>query len=110
MILLCKGLQRITASRQREANSNVTTEHVTDTLSSTEWNIITCYQKPLHDPSFKKLAFSDARAIDEDLQRITSAAGRDSPSSQLAQAPGQQEEEGSDGAEAPAVVPQTSAV
>ena len=59
------------------------------------------------DPRFKKLAFSDARAIDEALQGITSAAGRDSPSSQLAQTPGQQEAEG---AEAPAVVPQTSAV
>ena len=62
------------------------------------------------DPRFKKLAFSDARAIDEALQRITSAAARDSPSSQLAQAQGQQGEEGSDRAEAPAVVPQTSAV
>ena len=31
------------------------------------------------DPRFKKLACSDARAI-EALQRITSAAGRDSPS------------------------------
>ena len=42
------------------------------------------------DPRFKKLAFSDARAIDEALQRITLAAGRDSPRSQLTQAPGQQ--------------------
>ena len=57
------------------------------------------------DPRFKKLAFSDARVGDEALQIITSAVGRDSPSSQLAQAPGQQEEEGSDGTEAPAVVP-----
>ena len=118
MILLCKGLQRITASRQREAN--VTTGHVTelmDTLCSSmdrkfhrmEYNHVLSETAAL-DPRFKKLAFSDARAIDEALQRITSAAGRDSPSSQLAQAPGQQEEEGSDGAEAPAVVPQTSAV
>ena len=53
------------------------------------------------NPRFKKLAFSDAKAIDEALQRITSAVGRDSPSSQLVQAPGQQEKEGSDGAEAP---------
>ncbi|KAM9540793.1 E3 SUMO-protein ligase ZBED1-like [Salvelinus alpinus] len=116
-ILLCKGLQQITASRHREAN--VTTGHVTelmDTLCSSmdrkfhimEYNHVLSETAAL-DPRFKKLAFSDARAIDEALQRIT-AAGRDSPSSQLAQAPGQQEEEGSDGGEAPAVVPQTSAV
>ena len=55
------------------------------------------------DSRFKKLAFSDAREIDEAFQRITSAAGRDSPSSQLAQAPGKQAEDESDGAEAPAV-------
>ena len=61
------------------------------------------------DPRFKKFAFSDATAIDEALQRIT-AAGRDSPNSQLAQAPEQQEEDGSDGAEAPAVVSETSTV
>ena len=117
MILLCKGLQRITASRQREAN--VTTGHVTelDTLCSSmdrkfhrmEYNHVLTETAVL-DHRLKKLVFSDVRAIDEALHRINSAAGRDSPSSQLAQAPGQQEEEGSDGVEAPAVVPQTSAV
>ncbi|KAK7162496.1 hypothetical protein R3I93_006724 [Phoxinus phoxinus] len=115
MILLCKGLQRITANRQREAN--VTTGQVIelmDTLCSSmdrkfhkmEYNHVLSETAAL-DPRFKKLAFSDARAIDEALQRITSAAGRDSPSSQT---PGQQEAEGAEGAEAPAVVPQTSAV
>ena len=100
MILLFKGLQRITASHQREAN--VTTGHVTelmDTLCSSmdrkfhriEYNHVLSETSAL-DPRFNKLAFSDARAIDEALQRITSAAGRDRPSSQLAQAPGQQEE------------------
>ncbi|KAM9546144.1 zinc finger BED domain-containing protein 4-like [Salvelinus alpinus] len=101
MILLFKGLQRITASRQREAN--VSTGHVTelmDTLCSSmdrkfhrmEYNHVLSETAAL-DPRFKKLAFSDARAIHEVIQ-ITSAAGRDSPSSQLAQSPGQQEEEG----------------
>lgn len=117
MIFLCKGLQRITANRQREAN--VTTRQVIelmDTLcSSMDTKLIIIYNHVLSetaalDPRFKKLAFSDARAIDEALQRITSAAARDSPSSQLAQTPGQQEAEGAVGAEAPAVLPQTSAV
>ena len=50
-----------------------------------EYNIVLSETATLH-PRFNKLAFSDARAIDEALQRISSAAGRDSPSSQLAHA------------------------
>ncbi|KAJ8014375.1 hypothetical protein DPEC_G00039570 [Dallia pectoralis] len=61
------------------------------------------------NPKFKKLAFTDARAIDEALQRIISAAGRDNPNGQLCQAP-EQQEEGAYRAEAPAVVPHMSAV
>ena len=67
IILLCDGLQRITASRQREAN--VTTGHVTelmDTLCSSmdrkfhrmEYRHVLSETAAL-DPRFKKLAFSD---------------------------------------------------
>ena len=57
------------------------------------------------DPRFKKLAFSENRAVDEALQRITAAAARSSQSSPL---PGGQE--GEEAAEHEQEEPQTSAV
>ncbi|KAF3842618.1 hypothetical protein F7725_024569 [Dissostichus mawsoni] len=62
------------------------------------------------DPRFKKLAFSDNRALDdhEALQRITAAAARCNPSSLSAPPPeGQEEEVGSGGG---SQEPQASAV
>nr|XP_055050305.1 E3 SUMO-protein ligase ZBED1-like [Misgurnus anguillicaudatus] len=89
MIVLCKGLQRITANRQREANATTTRQviELMEFLCSSmdrkfhrmEYNHVLSETAAL-DPRFKKLAFSDARAINEALKRITSAAGRDSPS------------------------------
>ncbi|CAM4569587.1 unnamed protein product [Leuciscus chuanchicus] len=76
MILLCKGLERITANSQREAN--VTTGQVIELMDTQcssmdrkfhrmEYNHVLSETAAL-DPRFKKLAFSDARAIDEALQ------------------------------------------
>lgn len=99
MLLLCKGLQRVTAQNQR----TVTVQKVKDlvaTLCSAmdrkflrmEYNTVLS-ETTLLDPRFKKLAFSDGRATDEALQRI-SAAAKCTPSSQPAPpVEGQVEEE-----------------
>jgi len=60
------------------------------------------------DPRFKKLAFSDNRAVDEALQRITAAAARCNPSSLSAPPSEGQEEEV--GAGVGSQEPQASAV
>ncbi|KAJ8333425.1 hypothetical protein SKAU_G00414330 [Synaphobranchus kaupii] len=115
MLLLCKGLQRITAHHQREATATTgQVRELVNTLCASmerkfhrmEYNHVLSETTAL-DPRFKKLAFSDNRALDEALQRITTAAGRGSPSSQPAQVPDQQGEEG---AGAQAVEPQMSAI
>lgn len=116
MLLLCKGLQRITAHHQTEGT--VTTGKVTELVTALcasmerkfhrmEYNTVLSETTVL-DPRFKKLAFNDNRAVDEALQRLTAAAARCSPSSQPAPPPGGQE--GEEGAGALEVEPQTSAV
>lgn len=61
------------------------------------------------DPRFKKLAFSENRAVDEALQRITAAAARCNPSS-LSAPPPSEGQEGEVRAETRSQEPQASAV
>ncbi|KAI4795310.1 hypothetical protein KUCAC02_031495 [Chaenocephalus aceratus] len=83
VLLLCRGLQK-SHSLQPDTKSTIL------------------------DPRFKRLAFDDNCAVDEALQRVTAAAARCDLSSQPAQPPGGQE--GEEGARAPEVEPQMSAV
>ncbi|XP_077155210.1 E3 SUMO-protein ligase ZBED1-like [Ranitomeya variabilis] len=115
MLLLCKGLQRLTANHQRDGGIN--TEKVKELVAALcasmdrkfqrmEYNTILSETTVL-DPRFKKTAFTDNRAVDEALQRITAAAARCSLNSQPPP-PGGPEEVG---ARAPQVEPpQMSAV
>lgn len=114
MLLLCRGLQKITAYQQTQVTKGKVREFVTTLCASMdrkfhrmEYNTVLSETTVL-DPRFKKLAFNDNRALDEALQRVTAAAARCTPSSQPAQPPGGQE--GEEGARAPEVEPQTSAV
>ncbi|XP_056463184.1 E3 SUMO-protein ligase ZBED1-like [Gadus chalcogrammus] len=89
MLILCRGLQRVTTEHQ----SRVTTACVKDLVNSLsssmdkkfhrmEYNAVLS-ETTILDPRFKKAAFSDNRAIDEALQRITTAASRHRQSSHL---------------------------
>ncbi|KAL6470514.1 hypothetical protein MHYP_G00216330 [Metynnis hypsauchen] len=89
MLILCRGLQRVTAEHQ----SRVTTESVKELVNSLcssmdkkfhrmEYNTILS-ETTILDPRFKKVAFNDNRAVDEALQRITTAALRYGQSSHL---------------------------
>ncbi|XP_075204231.1 uncharacterized protein LOC142310598 [Anomaloglossus baeobatrachus] len=81
MLLLCRGLQRVTANQRDGA---INTEKVKELVAALcasmerkfqrmEFNTILS-ETTLLDPRFKKLTFSDNRAVDEALQRITAAA------------------------------------
>lgn len=94
MLILCRGLQRVTAGNQ----TSVTTANVkepVDTLCATmdrkfhpmEYNTVLS-ETTILDPRFKKLAFNDTKAFDEAIQRITTAAARFSQPTPL---PGGQE-------------------
>ncbi|XP_060759792.1 zinc finger BED domain-containing protein 4-like [Neoarius graeffei] len=106
MLLLCKGLQQVTGQHQLTVTVQKVKELVAALCSAVdrkflhmEFNTVLS-ETTLLDPRFKKLAFSDNRAVDEALQRITAAAAKCTPSSQPAPPlEGQVEEE-----------PQTSAV
>ncbi|KAM4592402.1 E3 SUMO-protein ligase ZBED1-like [Odontesthes bonariensis] len=112
MLILCRGLQRVTAENQ----SRVTTESVKELVNSLcssmdkkfhrmEYNTILS-ETTILDPRFKKVAFNDNRAVDEALNRITTAASRCEESSQL-----QGGHEGEEGAAARELEePQASAV
>ncbi|XP_037389052.1 E3 SUMO-protein ligase ZBED1-like [Pygocentrus nattereri] len=89
MLILCRGLQRVTAEHQ----SRVTTESMKELVNSLcssmdkkfhrmEYNTILS-ETTILDPCFKKVAFNDNRAVDEALQRITTAALRYGQSSHL---------------------------
>ncbi|XP_073412762.1 zinc finger BED domain-containing protein 4-like [Dendrobates tinctorius] len=82
MLVLCRGLQTVTTHRQTEGA--VTTlkaaELVTALCASMdrkfhrmEYNTLLS-ETTILDPRFKKLAFDDAQAVDEALERITAAA------------------------------------
>lgn len=112
MLILCRGLQRVTAEHQ----SRVTTERVKELVNSLcssmdkkfhrmEYNTVLS-ETTILDPRFKKVAFNDNRAVDEALQRITTAASRYGQSSHLQGGHG-----GEEGAAAPEPEePQASAV
>ncbi|XP_037389152.1 E3 SUMO-protein ligase ZBED1-like [Pygocentrus nattereri] len=89
MLILCRGLQRVTVEHQ----SRVTTESVKELVNSLcssmdkkfhrmEYNTILS-ETTILDPRFKKVAFNDKQAVDEALQRITTAALRYGQSSHL---------------------------
>lgn len=111
MLILCKGLQRVTAEHQTRVTTGKVKELV-DTLCASmdrkfhrmEYNAVLS-ETTILDPRFKKLAFHDNRAVDEALQRITAAAARSSQSTPLQG--GQEEEEA---AEHEQEEPQASAV
>ncbi|KAM4028706.1 E3 SUMO-protein ligase ZBED1-like isoform 1-T1 [Anomaloglossus baeobatrachus] len=92
MLILCRGLQRVTS--QRQTDGTVTTSKVTELVTSLiasmdgrfqkmEYNILLS-ESTILDPRFKKLAFNDSRAVDEALKRITAAAANCSFSGQTA--------------------------
>ncbi|KAI4818229.1 hypothetical protein KUCAC02_011581 [Chaenocephalus aceratus] len=114
MLLLCRGLQKITAYNQTQVTKRKVTELVTALSTSMdrkfhrmEYNTV-LLESTILDPRFKRLAFNDNCAVDEALQRVTAAAARCDLSSQPVQPPGGQE--GEEGARAPEVEPQMSAV
>lgn len=111
MLILCRGLQRVTT----EQLSRITTESVRELVNSLcatmdkkfhrmEYKAVLS-QTTILDPCFKKVAFNDNRAVDEALQRITRAASRCGQSSQL-----QGGHEGEEGAARELEEPQASAV
>ncbi|KAL7875152.1 hypothetical protein SRHO_G00061220 [Serrasalmus rhombeus] len=96
MLILCKGLQRVTAEHQTRVTTGKVRELVDALCASMErkfhrmeYNTVLS-ETTILDPRFKKLAFNDNRAVDEALQRISAAAARSSQSSPL---PGGQEGE-----------------
>nr|XP_046241207.1 zinc finger BED domain-containing protein 4-like [Scatophagus argus] len=108
MLILCRGLQRVTAQNQ----TSVTTANVKELVDALcasmdrkfhrmEYNTVLS-ETTILDPRFKKLAFNDTKAVDEAIQRITAAAARFSQPTPL---PGGQE-----GAEDEQEGPQASAV
>ncbi|CAM4510891.1 unnamed protein product [Leuciscus chuanchicus] len=88
MLLLCKGLQRVTA--QQTVTMQKGKELVAALCSAMDRKFLRMEYNTVHsettllDPRFKKLAFNDNRAVDEALQRISAAAARCTPSSQPA--------------------------
>ncbi|KAL4009459.1 hypothetical protein ACER0C_003311 [Sarotherodon galilaeus] len=95
MLILCKGLQRVTAEHQTRVTIGKVKELVDALCASMdrkfhrmEYNAVLC-KTTILDPRFKKLVFNDNRAVDEALQRITAAAR----SSQPTPLPGNQEGE-----------------
>ncbi|XP_077148974.1 E3 SUMO-protein ligase ZBED1-like [Ranitomeya variabilis] len=120
MLLLCKGLQKVTADREREGA--LTTEQGRQLVSALiatmdrkfhnmEYNIVFS-ETTLLDPRFKKLAFSDTRAAEEAIKRITAAArcSQETPDSQPMPSLGGKDDEAQAAAEAPEPQPQSSAV
>ncbi|XP_040565848.1 E3 SUMO-protein ligase ZBED1 [Lepeophtheirus salmonis] len=82
MLILCKGLQRVTAVNQTSViTANV--QELVDILCATmdrkfnrmEYNIILS-ETTILDPRFKKLAFNDTKAFEEAVHRITITAAR----------------------------------
>jgi len=97
MLLLCRGLQKITTYNQTQVTKGKMTEFVTALCTSMdrkflrmEYNTILSETSVL-DPRFKRLAFHENRAVDEALQRVSAAAARYTLSSQPALPPGSQE-------------------
>ncbi|XP_051914613.1 zinc finger BED domain-containing protein 4-like [Hippocampus zosterae] len=111
VLILCKGLQKVTAEHQTSVTTGKVKELVDALCASMdrkfhrmEWNTVLS-ETTILDPRFKKLAFTDNRAVDEALQRITAAAARASQTTPL---PGG--EEGEEGAEQQQEEPQACAV
>ncbi|XP_056277169.1 E3 SUMO-protein ligase ZBED1-like [Pseudoliparis swirei] len=109
MLILCKGVQRVTAEHQTRVTTGKVTELVAALCASMdrkfhriEYNPILSESTVL-DPRFKKLAFHDNRAVDEALQRVTAAAARSGQPTSLPE--GQEGEEAAEHEE-----PQASAV
>ncbi|CAB4060257.1 unnamed protein product [Lepeophtheirus salmonis] len=82
MLILCRGLQRVTVENQTSIlTANV--KELVNTLCAImnkmfhrlEYNIVLS-ETTILDPRFKKLAFNDTTAFDETVQRITSRAAR----------------------------------
>ncbi|XP_039605910.1 uncharacterized protein LOC120526849 [Polypterus senegalus] len=114
MLILCKGLQRVTAHHQRSVTVDKVKELATALSSSMdrkflrmEYNTVLSETTAL-DTRLKKVAFNDNRAVDEAFQRISAAAARCNPSSLSAPPSEGQEEE--IGAGACSQEPQASAV
>lgn len=98
-IILCRGLQTITNHHQ--ISELITTEKVAElvtTLSSSmerrfhrmEYNAVLSDTSIL-DPRFKKLAFNESTAVDDAVQRLTTAAARCNPRSEPASPPSGQD-------------------
>ncbi|XP_073341911.1 E3 SUMO-protein ligase ZBED1-like [Pagrus major] len=111
ILILCKGLQRVTAEHQTRVITGKVTELVAALCASMDRNFhrieydSILSETSMLDPRFKKLAFNDNRAADEALQRITAAAARYGQPTPL---PGGQE--GEEATEDEQEEPQASAV
>jgi len=111
MLIVCKGLQRVTAEHQTRVTTGKVTELVAALCASMdrkfhriEYNTVLS-ESTILDPRFKKVAFNDNRAVDEALQRITAAAARSSQPTSLPEG-----QEGEKAAEHEQEEPQASAV
>ncbi|XP_051778436.1 E3 SUMO-protein ligase ZBED1-like [Erpetoichthys calabaricus] len=110
MLILCKGLQRVTTEHQTRVTTGKVAELVAALCASMdrkfhriEYNSILS-ETTMLDPRFKRLAFNENRAADEALQRISAAAKYFQP------APMPVGQEGEKGTEDEQEEPQASAV
>lgn len=89
-IILCRGLQRVTAKLQRDGT--LTTEKVKEMVAllsasmekrfhRMEYNVLLS-ETSILDPRFKKLAFNAQGAVDEAVNRLITAAARHDPSNE----------------------------
>ncbi|CAK6980944.1 E3 SUMO-protein ligase ZBED1-like, partial [Scomber scombrus] len=114
LLPLCKGLQRVTVLNQRNVVVDKAKELANTLCASMDRKFLRMEYDPVLsettalDPRFKKFAFSDNRAVDEALQRISAAAARCNPSS--LSVPPSEGQEGEVGAGVGSEEPQASAV
>ena len=114
LLPLCKGLQRVTVFNQRNVMVDKAKELANALCASMDRTFLRMEYDPVLsettalDPRFKKFAFSDNKAVDEALQRISAAATRCNPSS--LSAPPSEGQEGEVGAGVGSEEPQASAV
>ncbi|KAK2910398.1 hypothetical protein Q8A73_008113 [Channa argus] len=88
MVLLCKGLQQVTA--QQTVTMQKVKELVANLCSAMDWKFLrieyntVLSETTLLDPRFKKTWIHDNRAVDEALQRVSATAAKCTSSSQPA--------------------------
>ena len=100
MLILCKGLQRVTAEHQTRVTTGKVKELVDALCASMdrefnrmEYDTILS-ETTILDPRFKKLVFNDNRVVDKALQRITAAARSSQPTPLPGDREGEEAEEG----------------